>query len=477
MPTITATAFNTPAYVLLELDWTDQPTVQFVTVVRRNTVTGEEVLLRPYVFYDETGAIALSCGTAIIWDTEPPLNVALEYCTYASDVDTAVNSNTGFETGMPPWAAVGGAAVQSALFAHSGGFSAQLTPTGGISSSYITDTTIYPLQEGAETTVSAWLFTPQGWNAAFVEVQIRYDDGLLQTFTSPITAIRAAAPWQLITFTFTPAREATLRYIRVGATGIPPNTTLLYIDDVSVSQQTPNPATACDTVTVTSDSVWLKSPLFPCSDVEIGLCSPAMDFDCEEDSRVSYAGMGADERAANTVLSSPANRKYPIPTARTRRGPTSSLRLIAHDCDARDAVVLINEPGTPLLFQAPADYCIPDRYISVGTLAEMRIGVDQREDFRLMALPYATVERPAGPGNGFCGVRIMDLCDIYTTWAALALSGLNWEDLLLGLGAYGPVNPAPAAARTWGDVEAEFVDWAAVEAGGTRDWGELRDGL
>lgn len=477
MPTITATAFNAPAYVLLELDWTDQPTVQFVTVVRRNTVTGEEVTLRPYVFYDDNGAIALSCGTAILWDTEPPLNVPLEYCTFASPVQAAVNSNTGFETGMAPWAATGGAAVQSALFAHTGGFSAQLTPTGGIASSFIADTTVYPLQAGVEATVSAWFFTPQGWNAVYTQIQVRYDDGLLQTFTSDITAVRAAGPWQLVTFTFTPARVATLQFIRAGATGLPPNTTLIYIDDVSVTQAAINPATACDTVTVTSDSVWLKSPLFPCSDIEIGLCSPEYGLDCETDSRVSYAGMADDERAANTVLSTPANRKYPIPTARTRRGPTSTLRLIAHDCEARDAVVLINEPGTPLLFQAPADYCIPDRYISVGTLAEARFSADQREDFRLMVLPYATVERPAGPGNGLCGVRIFDLCDIYTTWAALTLSGLDWRDLLLGLGSYGPVNPPVAAARTWGDVESGFADWAAVESGGTRDWGELRDGL
>lgn len=477
MPTITATAFNTPAYVLLELDWTDQPTVQFVSVVRRNTVTGEEVTLRPYVFYDDTGAIALSCGTAILWDTEPPLNVPLEYCTYASAVQTAINSNTGFETGLAPWTATGGAAVQSGLFFHTGAFSAQLTPTGGIASSYIADTTAYPLQQGVETTVSAWFFTPQGWNAAYTQMQIRYDDGLLETFTSHITPIRAASAWQLVTFTFTPARAATSQFIRAGATGLPPNTTLIYIDDVSVSQAQANAATACDTVTVTSDSVWLKSPLFPCSDIEIGLCSPEYGLDCETDSRVSYAGMADDERAANTALSMPANRKYPIPTSRIRRGPNSTLRLIAHDCEARDAIVLINEPGTPLLFQAPEDYCIPDRYLSVGTLTESRISVDQREDFRLMVLPYATVERPSGPANGFCGARIFDLCDIYTTWAALALSGLDWGDLLLGLGAYGPVNPPPAAARTWDSVAAEFTDWDDVEAGGTRTWDELRDGL
>jgi hypothetical protein len=237
------------------------------------------------------------------------------------------------------------------------------------------------------------------------------------------------------------------------------------------------PDTACDTVTVTSESVWLKNPFSPCLDVEIGLCEPGMDFDCEIDSRVSYAGMAADELDANTVLSLPVNRKYPVPLNRQRRAPRSELRLITHDCDARDVVLAVNDPGDPLLFQAPAEYCIPDRYISVGTLTEARFSIDQRETFRLMVLPYAVVQRPVGPANGPCGIRIMDLCDIYTSWQSMTLAGLDWLDLLVGEASNNAPGDDPEALRTWDEVEAEFADWDAVEAGGTRDWDELRDGL
>jgi hypothetical protein len=69
-----------------------------------------------------------------------------------------------------------------------------------------------------------------------------------------------------------------------------------------------------------------------------------------------------------------------------------------------------------------------------------------------------------------------DLCDLYTSWASMALGGLTYEDLLLGLAS--PDGPfTPSNQRTWLDVETGFANWLAVEAGGTRDWGELRDGL
>lgn len=477
MPTIVATNYNTPAYVLVEVDWTDQPTVQYVTVWRTNTVTGERVQLRPYGMYDANGNIALSCGLATFWDTEPPLNVPLEYCTMASDVDTPINSNTNFEVALAPWTGGGlGAAVRSNLFAHTGTWSAQFTPGGSAFIPTLLDATGYVIPAG-EVTVKAWVFTQQGWNGVFARCDVQGPDLLITTYTSPMYTVYPST-WQLIEFTFDAGGPATILEIEVGLVGKPPNTVILYIDDVTVTQPVAVATEVCDTVTVTSTSLWLKNPIYPCHDVEVGTCSPAMDFDCEEDSRVSYAGMESDDRASNTALSLPVNRKYPVPTSRVRRAPTSQLRLIAHDCDARDAVIATNEPGTPLLFQAPADYCIPDRYISVDVLSEMRFSVDQRDDFRLMILPYAVVAMPQGPANGICGARIMDLCDIYTTWAALTMAGLSYQDLLLGAASNsGPVFPPAAGARTWGDVVTEFADWNAVTGGGSRDWQELRDGL
>lgn len=476
MPLIFVNTYPNEGYAEIEADWTDFPDVTHATVTRRNTVTGEIVTLRPYIAYDDSGFLLLNCGYGLWWDTEPPLNVPLEYCTVAADVTSFFNTNSDIEAGTAPWASTTSVLTQSAVFAHSGTFSLLSTPSGTNDFNQVGDLSAYTYAADVPLTMQAWVLTPQGHNSAEVGVTTISDTGIVSTVVSQIYGLYPGE-WTLLSHTFTPNEAGTTQNIFVAFLGRPPATTLFYIDDIGIMRATANTATACDTVTVTSESVWLKDPFNPCSDVEIGLCEPGMDFDCEEDSRVTYAGMANDDLDANTALSLPTNRKYPIPTNRQRRAPRSELRLITHDCDARDRVLAINDTGNPLLFQAPADYCIPDRYISVGTVTEARFSVDQREDFRLIVMPYAVVQRPEGPANGPCGVRIMDLCDIYTSWQAMLLAGLNYLGLLLGDASNNAPGDDPEALRTWGEVETEFADWLAVEAGGTRDWGELRDGL
>lgn len=477
MPTIAAFVFNPQAYVEVEVDWSDYPQVTHARVVRRNTVTGELVTLRPHGSYDADGNMLLSCGSGVWWDTEPPLNVELEYCTYPADPQTLLTSNPDFEVTDLPWQDVSCTLVRSNTFAHEGTWSGRITPGGSNFGSIVNTADVSVLTVGVPVTAQAWALTPQGWNAVMVSAYVLYDDGDSDVFNSDVYVLDDNL-WQFLRLTFTIDKPGVLNGIEFAYVGPAPGTTLFYVDEIGAYQATPLlDVYACEVATVVSESVWLKNPLDPCLDVEIGLCNPAMDFDCEEDSRVSYLGMADDELDANTVLSMPANRKNPIPQSRVRRSPRSELRLLAHDCDARDAVLAINDPGTPLLFQAPVDFCLPDRYISVGMETESRISVDQREDFRVMLLPYAVVDRPAGPANGPCGIRMIDLCDIYTSWSSLIEFG-GWTYMMLVLGFISYESPLYDidAMRRWITVETEFANWLAVEAGGTRDWGEVRDG-
>lgn len=482
MPTVTATAFPAEAYVLVQADWNDVPAVTHARMVRINTVTGEEVYLRPYVAYDGDGYLLLNCGEGLWWDTEPPLNVLVQYRTEAAPVLTALTTNDSFETGVFPWLVSGGVLTQSAVFSHSGAFSGLLTPSG-LSNAVIANPVDQAFVAGETLVLSAWVLSPQGFNAVYLQSVNFYDDGIVEVIESNIEIIDDGE-WRYIEVTFEPRTSGLTTGIQFTALGVPPATTLFYIDEIKLSQRQPVAATALsNTVTVVSDSLWLKNPFFPCLDVEIGVCDPSWDGECDDDARISYVGMEDDERPANTNLLVPANRPYAIPINRERRAPNSVLRLLAHDCDARDAIVAINQPGNPLLFQAKIDglpdsiYCIEDRYISVATLTESRFSVDQRDPFRLMTMPYATVERPAGPANGPCGLRIRDLCDIYTSWQSMTIAGLTWEDLLLGAASNNSPGDDPALLRIWSTVESEFANWLAVEGGGTRDWSELRDGL
>jgi hypothetical protein len=477
MPTLNATVFPDEAYVLVEVDWTSDPTVEYATVTRRNTITGEIVTLRPYIAYDADGNLLLDCSLGLWWDTEPPLDVPLEYCAVAQSVPTTMTQNAGFETDASGWTATGGVLTQDCTVAKVGSCSGRLTPSGTNFDISISQTG-FALTSGVPATASAWARSLLGWNAVRLVLDVVYTNATTEQVVSPVE-ILDDTEWRFLTATFTPSSAVSSATLSFEAIGTPTAPNLFNIDQIQVTQPVALSATACETVTVTGgDSFWLKNPLSPCLDIEVGICNPMIE-DCETDSRVSFANMPEENYAPNTVLLSPVNRRRPIPVNRVRRDVDSTLRLIAHDCTARDAILAANEPGDPLLWQAPATYCTPDRYMSVGVLGELKISVDHREDFRLMSLPHVAVDRPQGPANGVCGARIMDLCDIYTSWAALGIVGLTYTDLLLGEASPdGPGQPEPpAAARTWDDVETEFVDWDDVEAGGTRDWDELRDGL
>lgn len=212
----------------------------------------------------------------------------------------------------------------------------------------------------------------------------------------------------------------------------------------------------------------LKDPLRPCSDVRIATCIG--DPDCvDSDPGTFYIGHSSDRRPAHHVNLLPVNATKPITVSRLRQEPESTLGLGTQLCADADAMVTLLSQGTPLLFQALEEYCIADRYISVGTYEVSRLGVDQRLEVRIHTMPYVTTLRPVGPGFGPCGVRWNDLCDIYPTWDAMATAGLTWNDLLLGYAS----NEAGIARRRWIDVETGFANWAAVEADGT--WQNIRD--
>lgn len=212
----------------------------------------------------------------------------------------------------------------------------------------------------------------------------------------------------------------------------------------------------------------LKDPVNPCHDVRVAVCIGEPGC-VDSDPGAFYIGHSSDVRHAKSINLLPVNAKRPIVISRQRQDPESTLVVGTQDCDDETAMVLLNDPGTPLLWQSLPQYCIPDRYISVGEYEAGQIGVDQRLQTRIHVMPYLQVERPAGPGNGPCGVRWNDLCDLFPTWDALAAAGLTWNDLLMGF-----ASTEVPARRRWIDVETTWANWAAVEAANA-NWADVRE--
>lgn len=484
MPTISATVYPDEAYVLVQADWTDQPTVQYARVVRVNTVTGEEVLLRPYIAYNAAGDLLLNCGLGLWWDTEPPLDVPLVYRTEAADVAVVLNANPSFETGTAPWATIGGVLTQSALFPHDGVFSGLLTPAGGTTTSGVRQLSVPLTVPGLPVTVSVWVLSPQGWNNTLLSIQ--WQDGL-SFISTPVPVIVQEiiddGEYRFITLTATPPPLADGFTIQLSVSTAPA-TTLFYLDEFQATQQLPLGVTAeTSPVTVAGDDrFFLKDPLNPCHDLELSLCisNPRQCEPVEPGVMIQSYGP-VESYQPNTVLLEPVNRRHPIPVSRVRRDAASLLTLMSRTCDDRDAVLLINEPGTALFFQAPAQYCISDRYLTVGAVSVERLVPDHRVQVRRITLPHTLVDRPEGPANGVCGARFRDLCDIYLSWGSMTLAGLTYEDLLLGLASpSGPGQPPLSGLRRWNTpppaVLTDFADWADVDDG-VRTWTGVLTGL
>ena len=225
-------------------------------------------------------------------------------------------------------------------------------------------------------------------------------------------------------------------------------------------------ATAGPYTLASEDAFWLRDPLRPCNDRRLLLCFDNRDPECVPGEGIFFVEMAQETYPPNSVLLGPTNARRPIPVSRQRRDANSQLTVATRTFADRDAVLALNEPGSPLLFQAPPAYGVFDRYMAVDQVTVSRGLPDHTFQPRLVSMPYASVDRPVGPAQGVCGNRFDDICETYPTWTAAAASGLAWSTLVDG-------TAAALGFRTWGDTLADFGTWTNVLANGT--WLQNRD--
>ncbi len=118
--------------------------------------------------------------------------------------------------------------------------------------------------------------------------------------------------------------------------------------------------------------------------------------------------------------------------SKVRSSVASTLTLVSRTFADRDRLNALLTPGSPLLFQVPEQYGVPDQYMSIAATAVGRVLPDHQFPIRVFSLPYAAVSAPGGPMQGTIGARWSDTCNRYANWAAVYSAGLTWIQVLDG---------------------------------------------
>jgi hypothetical protein len=147
---------------------------------------------------------------------------------------SALNSNTGFESGISPWGVSGGTVVQSSTQQHSGSFSAQITPSGTASMAQM-NSEVVPVVAGRQYTATGWMWAT---SAVTSNAQIGvawYDSGLnfLGASGSTLSSLPATT-WTQLTLTATAPAGAVYGQLVAQILGTPPATQIWYLDDISL---------------------------------------------------------------------------------------------------------------------------------------------------------------------------------------------------------------------------------------------------
>lgn len=545
MPVISATEFPLLPAVRVIVNWADVPAATHVTVFRVDCETGGRAQLRPYVAFNGDGYLRSSCGMAIFWDTEVPLDRCVRYCTQAQNAlgvamttsTSPLSMDTFTRVLVDSWGSTETGTTAPQLYVNSGGTVPGNYDVNGSKGTHTNDSVnvfrVSTIDVGTPNSgVWATVGIPVMPTGASISAQVdmRRTDTNNQ-YRAILNITTAGAPALILNRTvggvgsnlvsgtppgthvagdqWTIRAETWGNLIRAKAwrtvdtepvdwlvsvmdnnllsgnlvglqdrleAGNTNGTVIITWDNFLVYDPCAGLVTieTCtqDTMLSSSGFNMLRDPVRPCNDLHVGLCF-THDPNCVPGRGVFFARLDAEGYAANSQDLQAFNSPRPATASRERSDAASTLTLITRSFADRDAMLEILRAGTPLLWQSPPEYGIPDRYIQVRDDTIARYQEDHRYQPRVITLPFVTEDRPEGPTQGICGARVKDLCDIYTSWDAMETAGLTFLDLLEGNAS--PSGPVDANRRRWIDVETGFANWLAVETA-PNTWKSLRDG-
>lgn len=430
MSTITATADTAKAQVRLDLDFSDID-APYVLVNRVDPNTGATTQVRGHGSSTTISGVAyapMQAGyKAVLYDTEAPLDAAVYYTATAPSV--TLNANPTFSDGYTdPWYPTDPAVIIRATSSRAGvDFLSFLT--GGATATPTIRAEDIAATPGASFTVRAVLSANV---SQAVTVGMSFRDAAGAILSTTTTAATVLASTTVTATAVAPANTVSVQML-VTMTGTPAATVIVSISSITIVNNAGS-ATSAGALLPSLGACRLKDPLRPGNNVRVDfafdpnpLCIPAEG--------VFWQSLDTEEQAANAATFNVNNQATPVVVSKVRSSVTSTLTLVSRTFPDRDRLDVLLAPGSPLLFQVPDEYGMPDRYISVGNESKARVLPDHRFPLRVFSLPHTVVAAPGGPMQGTVGARWQDMCNRYATWAAVTAAGLTWTQVLDGLAA------------------------------------------
>lgn len=180
--------------------------------------------------------------------------------------------------------------------------------------------------------------------------------------------------------------------------------------------------TSSPCVFASGGSPWIKDPLRPCHNIKLADCRT----ECPAPDAVVFIGHEQEQYASVSAQFEVIGKRRPIDISHPRRDAVTTIHFATLTCAARDAMLALTEPGTPLFMPAFDAICWPDRYLAVGDHAVIPLSRDLRRTERLHSMPAVVVDAPAGPTCCVSGTTWCEMCTCVDTWDefdALALTG------------------------------------------------------
>jgi len=429
VPTITATPDTTKSQVRLDLDFSDVDS-PYALVSRVDPITGAATQVRGHGTSVTVGSVAyapMQAGyKAVLYDTEVPLDSAFYY-TATAPVAT-LNANSTFSGGYTdPWY-VTDPAITMRITANTSGQNFLSFYTAGATATPTIRAEDVPATPGATLTASA---TVSASASVGVTVGFVYRDSsgaILSTVSSTVTVLAST----VISASGAAPANTVSAQLFVQMSGTPASGLTVNVASIVLATSAATSATSGGVTVPSAGACRLKDPLRPGNNVRVDFFFDPNPL-CIPSEGIFWQSLDVEQKAANAAVFNVNNQVNPLVVSKVRSAPTSTLTLVSRTFADKSRLDALLAPGSPLLFQVPDEYGVPDQYLSIGTSSVSRVLPDHRIPIRVASLPHSVVSAPGGPMQGTVGARWSDTCNRYATWGAVNTAGLTWIQVLDGL--------------------------------------------